>query len=103
LPVGHTGQGQVHAHLRALALEVLTQALEDLLGSALGHAYHVLSGPALLAGLLHDLLLGGLADGAEIGRGLALVYVTTDGTNKLLHANTSSSFFSACMQAWHLP
>ena len=35
--------------------------------------------------LLNELLLGGLADGADVGSGLTLVDVTADRANKLLH------------------
>jgi len=85
LTVGHTAHSQVHTDLRALTLEVLAQALEDLLGSALGHAHHVLGGPGLVAALEHKLLLGGLADGAEVGSGISLMDVTTDRANPLFH------------------
>ena len=85
--MGHTGHGQVHTDLGALALEVLTQAGQDLLVHALGHAHHVLGSPGLLSGLLLELLSGGLADGAELRGGLALEHVTADGADKLLHNN----------------
>ena len=71
--------------------------------SALRHADHVLSGPGALSGLLHKLLLGGLTDGAELRSGLTLVNITTDRTNKLLHANKSSSCILFCIHFWHLP
>ena len=87
LAVSHAGHGQVHADLGALALEVLTQALDDLLGSALGHAHHVLGSPGAVAALEDELLLGGLADGAEVGGGVTLMHVTTDGANPLFHVS----------------
>ena len=103
LAVSHTGHRQVHTDLGALADKVLTQTLEDLLGSALRHTDHVLSSPGALSGLLHKLLLGGLTDGAELRSGLTLVNITTDRTNKLLHANKSSSCILFCIHFWHLP
>ena len=42
LSVGDSGHGKVHAHLRALALEVGAQVLHDILADALGNAYHML-------------------------------------------------------------
>ena len=85
LPVGHTGHGQIHAHLRALALEILPQAGNDILGGVLGHAQHMLGGiDGVIAGVgLH----GRAADGALLN-GL-FADITTDGTY-VLHKIVSS-------------
>ena len=92
LAVGDAGHGQVHADLGALAVEIHAQALEDLLGSALGDADNVLSGPSHLAFLLLELGSGGLALGAELGRGVALVNITTYAADPLCH-----DFFLLCV------
>ena len=85
LAEGDAAHGQIHAHLGALAVEIGAQIRDDVLGSALGHAHHVLSRPAHLLGLLDELAGGRLADGAELGGSLALVHIAADGTDKLLH------------------
>ena len=84
LPVGHTAHGQVHANLAALTVEVGAQALDHILGDVLGNAHHMLGDIGVLA-LLHKLVLGCLADGAEL-RSLTLGNITTDGANELFHA-----------------
>ena len=85
LAVGHTGHGQVHADLGALAGEVGTQVLHDVLRSALGHADHVLSSPAHFGALLHELRCGSMALRTFLGGLLALVNITTNAANKLFH------------------
>ena len=85
LAMGHAGHGQVHAHLSALALEVLPQALQDLFGSALGNAHHMLGSPGHIAGLLHKLLSGGTADRALLRGSLALVHIAANSTYELFH------------------
>ncbi len=47
----------------------------------------VLGSQLHLADDLVELLSGDLADGAALGSGLALMNVTTNGANKLLHKN----------------
>ena len=83
--MGHTGHGQIHADLGALAVEVHAQALDDLLRRALGHADHMLSRPGLLTSLLLELLPGRLALRAELRSGLPLVNIATNGADKLFH------------------
>ena len=86
LAVGHPAHGQVHPDFAALAVKVLAQALDDLLGSALGHTHHVLVGVRQLAlGLFLELLSRGAADRALLGSGLALEHITADGANKFRH------------------
>jgi len=83
--VGHAGHSQIHTDLSALALEVLAQALDDLLIHALGYAHHVLRGPGAVSGLLFELRRGSAAHGALGRGGIALMNITTDGANKLFH------------------
>ena len=90
LAVGHTGHGQIHANLGALALEVGAQALDDLRINALGYAHDMLGGPGHLALLLHKLVGADAALGALLRGGLALVDVTADAANKLFHDSGSS-------------
>ena len=59
--------------------------VDDLLGSALGHADHMLGSPGLLTDLLLELLGGSLADGAELGGRVAFVDITANGADKLFH------------------
>jgi len=91
LAVGDASHGQVHADLGALAVEVHAQTLEDLLGSALSDADDVLSSPGHLAFLLLELGGRSLALGAELGRGVALMNITTYAANPLSH-----NFFLLC-------
>ena len=90
LPVGHTGHGQVHANLGALAVEVGAQILHDVLGSTLGHAHHVLSGPTHLGALLHELAAGGLALGTFLRGLVAFMDITANAANILAHIETTS-------------
>ena len=60
---------------------------------ALGHADHMLSSPAHLSTLLHELLLGSLALGAKIRGGIPLVNITANRANKLFHFSISSCTF----------
>ena len=86
LALRHAAHGQIHAHFAALALEVGAQAGQDLRVTAGGHADDMLRGIGLF--LVHDLdklAAGRLALGAKLGRGIALIDVTADGTTKLLH------------------
>ena len=90
LAVGDAGHAEVHADLGALADEVGLELLHDVLRVLLGdvvqlgaHAEDVLSGQLDLALDLGELGAGDLADGAEFGRGIALVDVPADGTYEL--------------------
>ena len=85
LTVSHTAHGQVHTNLGALALEVLAQALDDLLGSTLSNADNVLGSPGTIAALQHELLLGSLADGAEVRGGIPFVNITANRADPLFH------------------
>ena len=91
---GDTRHGQVHAHLRALAVEVGTQVLDDVLGDALGlaHAHDVLGGPAQLTLLLGEALACASAGGTFVVGGqlvaVELLDVATNGTDKL-HGTSS--------------
>ena len=46
------------------------------------------------AALEHKLLLGGLADGAEVGSGISLMDVTTDRANPLFHDVIPPAYFN---------
>ena len=102
LAMGHTGHGQVHTHLAALALEVGAQTGDDLLADLggnvlakdLAHAYHVLGSPGLLLGLQGELLTADVAHRA-LGRGiLAFMNVTANRTDPLFHSKFPP-FYSA--------
>ncbi len=87
LTLGHTAHGQVHADLAALAVKVGAQILDDVGGSAFGHAHYMLvSENQTLGGLLVELRGGSATDRALLGRGVALVYVTTNGADKFFHS-----------------
>jgi hypothetical protein len=85
--MGNASHSQIHTNLGALTVEVLTQAVLDLLGDISGYAQNVLSSPSGLTGLSGELRSGCLADGAAIigGQRLALIDITTNLTNKLSH------------------
>ena len=83
--MSHTSHSQIHANLGALALEIGAQVFHNVLAGTLGNAYHVLSSPRHLTALLHELLAGSLALGAELGSLGALENVTANRTYKLLH------------------
>ena len=93
--MGHTGHGQVHTHLAALALEVGAQTGDDFLADLGGnilakdfaHAYHVLGSPGLLLGLQGELLTGDIADGALLGGSVSFVNVTAYGAYPFCHNN----------------
>ena len=62
LTMGNPGHGQIHTDLGALAGKVLPQTSQDVLGSVLGHAQHVLGS---VNGVVTGVFLhGGAADGA---------------------------------------
>ena len=86
LAIGHPAHGQVHTHLGTFAGEVVPQILDDILGSALGHANNVLSGPGHLAGLLDELAGGSLALGALLGGIVAFVDVTANAAYVFRHS-----------------
>ena len=90
LAMGDPGHAEIHAHLGALAGEVGLQLLQDVLLVFLGdvvqlgaHAEDVLSGQLDLALDLGELGAGNLANGAELGRGIALMDIPADGTYEL--------------------
>ena len=103
LTMSHTGHGQIHTDLRALALKIHTQALVNLLVHALSHAHNVLGGPSLLTSLLLELLGRSLTDGAEFRGSVALVDITANGTNKLFHDRVSSLLFFCFIQSGQSP
>ena len=85
LAVRNARHCQVHANLGALTLEVLAQALHNLLRSALRYADNVLCRPGLLASLLLKLFSRSVADRALSRSRIALMYITAYSANKLLH------------------
>jgi hypothetical protein len=89
LPVSHTGHGQIHTYLGALALEVGAQVSNDILGSALGNTHNVLSSPRKGSALflLDELIAGNLALRAGLGGRIALMNITANGANPLCHNN----------------
>ena len=86
---GHAGHRQIHADLRALALEVGAQAVQNFLGHALRHADHMLGGPAHLTALLDKLLSRNLALGALLRGLFAFPHITANAANPLHMASTS--------------
>ena len=86
LAMGHTGHSQVHTDLGALAGEVGAQVSHDVLGRTLGHAHHVLSGPAHIGALLHELAAGSLALGTFLGGLVAFMNITANAANILAHS-----------------
>ena len=93
LTMSHTGHGQIHTHLGALALEVGAQTVDDLLADFLGHvvaehladAYHMLGSPRLLLGLQGELLTGNMAHRALSGGNITFMNITTNRADPLLH------------------
>ena len=85
LAVSHTAHGQVHADFAALAVEVLAQALQDLLGSILGDTDNVLGNIGVVL-LLDELGSRRLADGAEL-RDRTFGDIATDSANVFRHNN----------------
>ena len=93
LAMGHTGHGQIHTYLGALAFEVGAQAVDDLLADLLGNilakdltdAHNVLGGPGLLLGLQGELVTADVTDRALGGGNIAFVNVTANRTYPLLH------------------
>ena len=71
LTVCHSGHSQVHTHLGAFAVKVVSQALDDLLVHAVDNAYLVLGSPSALLVLPHGHLSA--ANGANINGGVALI------------------------------
>ena len=87
--VGNAGHRQIHADFGALAVEVLSQTLDDAGIHALCNADHMLGCPGLLTGHFVELGSGSLADGALLGSLDTFVNITADGAYKLLHDVTS--------------
>ena len=85
LAVRNARHREIHADLRALALEVRAQVREDVLADALCNADDMLSRPAHFLVLLLELRSRRLADRAELGSRVALINVTTYRTYKLCH------------------
>ena len=86
LTVGNAGHGQIHTDLAALAVEVITQALQDLGVAALRNTDYMLGGPGHFALYLFELGGGRLADGAEFGGRVALMDITADSANIFSHS-----------------
>ena len=84
-PIRHPAHGQVHADLGALSIEIGPQVLHNILGRTLGHAHHVLRGPAHLGALLHKLAGRRLALGTFLGGLIALMHITTNTADILAH------------------
>ena len=61
------------------------QVLHNILGRTLGHAHHVLRGPAHLGALLHKLAGRRLALGTFLGGLIALMHITTNTADILAH------------------
>ena len=81
LAFGLPAHREIHAHLRAFALEVVLQSGPDLRVAALGDTEFMLAGPHGLAGLFLDFdeLFGlRVAHGALGGRVLAFMDITAD-------------------------
>ena len=108
LAIGHAGHGQIHADLGALAGEVGVQAVDDLLldlsgnirAKGLAHAHNVLGSPAQLALLLGELGAGNTALGALLGGILALIHITANRANPLLHMQMSSFYTYLFLKAF---
>ena len=87
LAVGLTAHSQIHAHLGALAHEVILQAFPQLLAGALAVADHVLRNEFEPFALLHDLdelILAHFAHRALLGCLGTFVDVPADGTTPFL-------------------
>ena len=76
---------QIHTNLAALAREVRTQAVDDLLRAALSYADHMLSRPGALALLLDKLARRHAALRALLRRVLAFPNITANRANPLFH------------------
>ena len=83
--VRHSGHGQVHTNLAALAVKILTQTVYDLGIHTLGHADYMLGSPGHLAVHLFKLGSRRLTNGAELGSLVALMNITADGANIFRH------------------
>ena len=100
--MGHTGHGQIHTHLGALALEVGAQAVDDLLADLLGNilakdltdAHNVLGGPGLLLGLQGELVTADVTDRALGGGNITFVNVTANRTYPLFHDRILHNLYS---------
>ena len=95
LTMSDAGHSQIHTDLGALAGKVGTQTLDDLLGSALRNADHMLGSPAHLALLLGELRGGNTALGALLGGILALEHITANLANPLLHSKDPPYVFQS--------
>jgi len=92
LPVGLSAHCQVHPHFGALALEVGTQPLEHLRVHVLDHTDSMLVGPSHVTfDPLGEFLPHSAALWAFLRGSVALVNITTYGTNPFLHRD--SPFF----------
>ena len=93
LAVRNARHCKVHADLGALALEVGSQAVDDLLAHLFGHiraelladADDMLRRPAHIFLLLNKLRAGNVALGAKLGGILSLVNVTANRANPFFH------------------
>ena len=101
LAVRHARHGQIHTDLGALALEVGSQTVDDLLlhvgrnvrAERLAHADDVLGSPGLLSLLLDELGAVNMAHRALDRRLLAFVNVTTDTANPFFHSQIPPDVF----------
>ena len=86
LAVGLAAHGQIHAHLGALAHEVVVEVFDHFLVAALGHADFVLGheGETALLGEFLELGGGNAAHGALFGCVVAFVNVTANGADEFL-------------------
>ena len=81
--MGNAGHGKVHTYFGAFTGEVGAETFDDFGIYALGNANNVLGSPAQLGFVNGDELFGaGLAGGAEIGSGIALVNITANGATE---------------------
>ena len=101
LAVRHARHGQIHTDLGALALEVGSQTVDDLLlhvgrnvrAERLAHTDNVLGSPGLLSLLLDELGAVDMAHRALDRRLLAFVNVTTDTANPFFHSQIPPDVF----------
>ena len=98
--MGNTSHGQIHTYLRALALEVGAQTVDDLLANLLRHvvaeyladAHHMLRSPGLLLSLQGELLAGNMAHRALSGGNITFMDITANRADPLLHNNLPPLF-----------
>ena len=90
LSCGNASHGEVHTDFGALALKVGAQTLDDLFGSALGNAQHVLGSPVKF--VLYDLnkfFARDFATGALIGTDVGFNDFSANGASPFFHGQNS--------------